>query len=256
MSLGTVDKNKRFLFQQHFTLSSFTENLKNWMVLVKKQEKSLLACSSGCIKTAAIGLNLRNELLNHRIQGNLDFHLTTKPKATLQFSLNHQSMPWEETNTGKAGRAQWVVLGSGQGVDRGSCFAPAQVSWLSGVRWGVASPEHLQEDRLFLMLLSLQPEVGEAEHAAVESWQGNSVQPTVGIYCNPVKPVIWTDPSSPTVSLCVFPYLQRSSSLEKSEIHESIPPLSFPQLHPLNKVSVRCFGLSLISCPLPTHSYV
>lgn len=104
------------------------------------------------------------------------------------------------------------------------------------------SPEHLREERLLLMPLSFQPEVGEAAPAAAETWQDSSVGSAAGIYCNPVKPATWPDPSSPAVSPCVFPYLQRSSLLEKSEIPESIPPVSSPQLQPPSKVSVRCSG--------------
>jgi len=50
-------------------LSSFTENLKNGTVLVKTQEKSLLTCSWGWIKTSALSLDLKNELLNHMTSG-------------------------------------------------------------------------------------------------------------------------------------------------------------------------------------------
>ena len=89
----------------------------------------------------------------------------------------------------------------------GASFLPSQVSQLSGARLWVASPEHLQKERLLLPLLSFQPEVGEVEPATAEPWQESSMQSTAGIYCNPVKPVTWTGPSSPAVSLCVFLYL-------------------------------------------------
>lgn len=42
-----------------------------------------------------------------------------------------------------------------------------------------------------------------------------SRHPATGTYCNPVELVTQRDPSSPAASLCVFPYLERSSFLEK-----------------------------------------
>lgn len=164
-------------------------------------------------------------------------------------------MPWEETNASWKG---WKDPAGCHGLRAGSpavgaALLPAQVSRLSGARWWVASPEHLQEERLLLPLLSFQPEMGEAEPAAAEPWQESSMQSTAGIYCNPVEPVTRTDPSSPTVPLCVFPYLQRSSLLEKSEIPESISPLSSP-------LQAKCLcgavGSLVQCCPLPTHAYV
>lgn len=203
---------------------------------MKKQEKSLLTCSWGCIKTPPISLDLRNDLLNHTPsrESGLSFNHQTKSSITVE---PHRNVPWDEAHVGWKDPADVRA----ESLAVAAAFLPAQISRLSGARWRVASPEHLQEERLFLPFLSFQLEMGEAE-----PWQEGGTQSAAGIYCNPATPVMQTDPCSPAVSLCVFPYLQSSSFLETPE---SSRPLSSPRLHPPGKVSVWCSGCSGVVLP-------
>lgn len=146
---------------------------------------------------------------------------------------------------GKAGRTRRAALGSGQGArPRGLLFSLLRFpgSLQRGGGWLLQSISKRRNcscrychfsQRWERQSLPLQ---SHGKRAACDPRRGSTV-----IQSN------WltrTDPPSPAVSLCVLPSLQSSSFLEKSEIPESIPPLSSPRLHPPSKVSVRGSGLS------------
>lgn len=126
---------------------------------MKKQEKSLLTYSWGCIETPPISPNLRNELLNRTPsrESGLSFNqMKTKSNITVE---PHRNVPWDEAH------GSWKDLADfgAESLAVAAAFLSAQISQLSGATWWVASPEHLQGERLLLQLLSFQPEMGEAE---------------------------------------------------------------------------------------------
>lgn len=165
------------------------------MFLVKKQEKSLLPCSWGWIKTPAESLEPEGWAPNTTSgESGLLFNHQTESNVTVGSKSQVHALGRNECRLEGAGGLPWA---QGMEPSGGGCFSPLCLGFpalWSKVVGGISRASPRGEIGPGITVVS-------AREGRAEPWQESRAQSTAGICCNPVKPVTQTGPSSPAVSI-------------------------------------------------------